>query len=273
MSQNTIFSTMAGWTLASLLLAFAGPAALASPQSSTYSLGEIGRNSSFPTLSADGRYVAYATPLSSPRGNIFVYDRISGSNVQADLTATGMPSKGLNTNSPIISADGRYVVFRSMAADMGLSDNKTGVFLYDRLNNVTRTIYIGILTNTPHRSLGISSDGRYVAYRALSAPTSIESTIYIYDTVNNNTQPITTTHALVGNHEAIYISDDGRHVSYMGRLSAPSAAHILVHDRLDGTTQTLSGAWSFSMSADGKAISFVASAKLLPGDTGTRRNV
>ncbi|CAN7163344.1 hypothetical protein LJR289_000189 [Pseudoduganella sp. LjRoot289] len=294
MARSTItLFFLTRWFATALLLGLTAPAVLASPAATTYALGEInhkpgGGATSLPTLSGDGRYVAYINFTYTQQGNAFVYDRVSGTNVQADLTSAGLPSTGGNTSSPVVSADGHYVVFRSLAHDMGLTGTEGGIFLYDRINNITKPIYKGNPIGNPYRSLGISSDGHYVVYRALTAFGSTTSIIYVYDTVQNTTQAVDTTHALTAPFVALYISDDGRYVGYMGRVAVPSPGpvNLLLHDRVTGATELLNvnsagqrenqrdGTQSFSMSANGKAISFVStSSNLVPGDTGTNRDI
>lgn len=74
-----------------------------------------------PSISADGRYVAFesqATNLVSEntngRNNIFVHDRQTGETNLVSVGLAGMPDQG-GSYTPAISADGRYVAFASEA--------------------------------------------------------------------------------------------------------------------------------------------------------------
>lgn len=264
---------------AGLLLALASSFALASPAPVTVPVAEAlpngatGGSSAYTSVSEDGRYIAYVTTTRSPKGNIFVTDRMTGTSVQADLTAAGLPSAGSYTSSPVISADGRYVAFRTLATDMGISNNQSGYFIFDRITNITKPIYIGNALNTPLRSLAISADGRYVAYRAHIASGDIESNIYVYDRISGTSESVTTTHT-VGN-SFIQISDDGRYIGYVGQVRWPGIgpSNVLLHDRVTGVTEMIEvgstqGMW---MSADGSVLAFVTGTNMLPGDiTGTQ---
>jgi len=73
--------------------------------------------SSYTSLSADGRYVAFisaATNLvsgdSNAKTDVFVHDRAAHTTVRASVSNTGAQSGGASTN-PVISGDGRYVSF------------------------------------------------------------------------------------------------------------------------------------------------------------------
>lgn len=96
--------------------------------------------SSAPTLSADGRYVAFqsfATNLVTGDTNaevdIFVRDRSLGTTERVSVTSAGAQAAG-GSDSASISADGRYVAFRSSATDLVAGDTNalSDVFVHDR---------------------------------------------------------------------------------------------------------------------------------------------
>jgi Tol biopolymer transport system component len=66
-----------------------------------------------PSVSADGRYVAYADDT-----NIFVVDVDSGAKVCASLSTNGTPLQDGTSTSPILSANGRRVAFLSTATSL-----------------------------------------------------------------------------------------------------------------------------------------------------------
>src|SRR5205085_2366703 len=100
-----------------------------------------------PVFSADGYWIAYAsgsTTIVSGQTDtnadydIFLFDRAAGTNLlvshrPGDPTATG---NAISYN-PCVSADGRFVSYRSEATDLvvGQEDTNTfqDVFLFDRL--------------------------------------------------------------------------------------------------------------------------------------------
>jgi Tol biopolymer transport system component len=76
-----------------------------------------------PSISADGRFVAFAsTAPNLVRGDnngvpdVFVRDRRTGVTTRVSVSSTGAEANGPSGN-PSISGDGRYVVFESQATN------------------------------------------------------------------------------------------------------------------------------------------------------------
>src|SRR6185295_18449305 len=105
-------------------------------------------------LSADGRFLVFASNatdlipgLTDTNGtfDIFVYDRDTGALTLVSRSA-GSPSLTADARSfrPLISADGRFIVFGSSATDLvaGQIDasNTYDVFLHDRITGVTSLV-------------------------------------------------------------------------------------------------------------------------------------
>ncbi len=79
-----------------------------------------------PSLSADGRYVAYDSVANNlvqantgNRSMIYVFDITTGSTVLISRNAAGLPANG-NCYNPSLSATGRFVAFESIASDFDL---------------------------------------------------------------------------------------------------------------------------------------------------------
>jgi Tol biopolymer transport system component len=93
-----------------------------------------------PSLSADGRWVAFESEASNLVANdtnkvrdIFVYDRQTGATERVSLASNGIQSNG-ESNSPRISANGRWVAFVSWANNLVTADTNdwSDIFVYDR---------------------------------------------------------------------------------------------------------------------------------------------
>ncbi|MCI0394434.1 MAG: hypothetical protein L0322_05800, partial [Chloroflexi bacterium] len=103
--------------------------------------GEVGNMpSEYPTLSADGRYLAFhskASNLAPNDGNnardIFIYNRLSETLTLISRTPAGQSSSG-DSAFPDFSADGRIVAFHSIAGDLiaGDSNGTLDIYVYDQ---------------------------------------------------------------------------------------------------------------------------------------------
>ncbi|HJR81383.1 MAG TPA: choice-of-anchor Q domain-containing protein, partial [Anaerolineales bacterium] len=105
-----------------------------------------------PSISADGRYVAfesYATNLVQDDTNgtmdIFVHDRETGITTRVSVDSNAVEANSSSIN-PSISANGRYVVFSSLATNLvsGDTNGETGsdIFIHDMQTGVTKRVSV-----------------------------------------------------------------------------------------------------------------------------------
>ena len=131
--------------------------------------------SEFPSISVDGRYVAFrsaAYDLVDDDFNwewdIFVRDLALGVTVRASVSADGGDAES-DSFSPSISADGRYVAFLSRARDLipGGANRQNNVFVRDMLMGETELATVswdGGGADAGSWAPRISGDGRHVAF-------------------------------------------------------------------------------------------------------------
>jgi TolB protein len=132
-------------------------------------------NSLLPSLSADGRFVAFASTASldgesTRERRIYVRDLDARTTVRVSRAARGGRPDS-DCSLPSISADGRYVVYTSEATNIASHDGNRGtdVFLVDRATNVTVMVSRaadGFSSNGTSLNGVISGDGRYVAFQS-----------------------------------------------------------------------------------------------------------
>jgi Tol biopolymer transport system component len=137
-------------------------------------------------LSTHGRYVAFESAASNlvpgdtnHLPDVFVRDQKSGRTTRVSVTSRGKQATGRRysngSNTPSISADGRYVVFHSDTANLVPGDtNRTfDIFAHDRLTGKTKRVSVGNAGQQANgESLGaltISPNGRYVAFSSLAS--------------------------------------------------------------------------------------------------------
>jgi Tol biopolymer transport system component len=132
--------------------------------------------SSDPSISADGRYVAFHSygrlVDNAIGGTVYVRDRQTGTTELASVTPDGSPPNQ-NSLSPNISADGCCVVFISAARNLVVpndTDSRWDVFVRDRVAGNTQKVTVAFDGGQANQStIGfpvISANGRYVAFNS-----------------------------------------------------------------------------------------------------------
>lgn len=140
------------------------------------------RGSASPAISGDGRWIAFvsgATTLvpndTNGSADIFVYERTTATVSRVSLSSSGGQANASST-APAISADGRIVVFQSLASNLVRGDtngsldplvNRYDVFIHDRQSGATRRINIDSKSRQVAGDSGspaVSADGRVIAF-------------------------------------------------------------------------------------------------------------
>jgi len=274
------------------------PAGLAIERVSVNSSGTEGDDeSSYPSMSADGRYVAFASvvDLVSDDTNlvwdIFVRDRQSGAVQRVSVDASGNQGNSDSVN-PSISADGRYVAFESDATNLVAGDGNAfkDIFVYDRQSGTIERVSVdsdGAEADGPSLRCSLSADGRYVAFMSGAADLVDDDTnpvydIFVYDRQNDSIERVSVDSAGAQADdfsEIPTISADGRYVAFRSNATNLVAGDtngtfdVFVHDRQSGTTERVSvdssenqvgGMSGFvSLSADGRYVAFESFATTL----------
>lgn len=134
-----------------------------------------------PTISDDGRYVAFASSASNlvagdtnGKRDIFVRDRDSGTTTRVSVDSLGNEANDRSPDQygdapPLISGDGRYVAFVSAASNLvdGDTNDEDDVFVHDRVTGTTERVSVGTGGGQGARASAnpsMSSDGRFVLF-------------------------------------------------------------------------------------------------------------
>jgi len=271
-----------------------------------------------PVLSADGRYVAFWSDASNLVANdtngtydVFVRDRRLGTTERVSIATGGAQGNG-GSRSPSISADGRYVAFASLAANLVAGDtNARGdVFVRDLRNQTTERVSVvsggrqgngdsGIDSYGTALGVSISADGRWVAFTSAASnlvpgdENGGYSDVYVHDREGGTTELVSVdSRGVQGNASSFgpAISDDGRCVAFASFATnfVSGDTHlrgdVYVHDRRSGATDLMSVATSGapgnsdsfdpSISADGRFVAFDShSNNLISSDTNQATDV
>jgi len=304
--------------LAMLLVALLGVPAAAAPGDiaacSTNAAGTFGDNNSFvPSISADGRYVAFesgATNLilgdTNTNVDIFRKDLLTQEVVRCSTNATGGQVTGGDSGWPSISADGRYVAFESAATDIVGASAAFRIHVYrkDLLTGAVErcTLGIGAEADSDSGYASMTPDGRYVSFRSFATnlvpgDTNGIADIFRFDVSTKATVRCSTNAAggqvtdvgLTGSTRPS-INASGRYVAFQSQCTdivpgiTPGRRHVY---RKDLNTQAIvmcssssagteGGANSAraSISGEGRFVAFYSDAtNLVTDDTNTFRDI
>lgn len=149
-------------------------------------------DSESPATSQDGKFTAYVSSAANlvtgdtnGVADIFVFERDANLTTRVSVSSAALQADGASAQ-PVISGDGRYVVFRSEATNLVTGDTNavSDIFLHDRQTGATTLLSSGLsalpadgASTTPD----ISSDGRYVVFASAASNLVIGDTNAVSD--------------------------------------------------------------------------------------------
>jgi len=259
--------------------------------------------SSQPSISADGRFVAFYSDASNlvpgdtnNLADIFVRDLLTNTTTRVSVDSAGNQGN-LVSSDPSISANGRFVAFQSQGSNLvpGDTNNTNDIFVRDLLTNTTTRVSVdsaGNQANSDSYYPSISADGRFVAFGSNSSnlvpgDPNNRFEIFVRDLSTNTTTRVSVDSAgNLGNGYSYTpsISADGRFVAFYSDASnlvpadTNNSPDVLVRDLSTNTTTRVSvdsagnlgngDSYLPSISADGRFVAFYSDASnLAPGDT------
>lgn len=267
-SVRALASALCGILLWALVVCTASAAKndtlLVSRASGPHGKGGVG-DSSEPSISADGRFIAFMSTAVNldpdDRGepgtfyNVFVRDIVDNKTTLVDR-ASGAKGRLADYPAldPAISADGRYVAFDTIASNLvsGMDPENDTSHIYVRDLKTKRTKLVsrasgsgGALANGDSKSASISGDGRYIAF--LSRATNLDpqdgdqiEDVYVRD-LRSNTTSLVTRPVLGGPKRPLSMSEptisaDGRFVAFttdrsnLSQYATEGRSVVLVRD-------------------------------------------
>ncbi len=227
---------------------------------------EVDGNSIRPSISEDGRFVAFessATNLvaddTNGKADVFVHDRVTGATTRVSVASNGAEaSKG--GFDAAISGNGRFVAFTSTTSDLvGSDDNSASdVFIHDRETGVTSLVsrnVLGASGDESSRAPSVSFDGRFIAFASgatdldANGPGNDDEDIFVRDTVAGTTTCVSVNGGgVLGDLDSRdpEISQNGRYVVFTSLATnlVPGDAlgfrDVFVHDRKKHATRRVS---------------------------------
>ena len=268
------------------------------------SLGQQAWGDSFyPSLSADGRWIAFTSEAAdlvpgdtNGTRDVFLRDRLTGKTERVNLSSQGVQAN-YHSGLGSVSADGRFVCFDSWADNLVPGDTNIcyDVFVRDRLTGQTTRVSVdsaGRQGRGASYVCAITPDGRFVAFGS-DAPNLVPGDtngyrdIFVHDRRSGETRRVSVDSAgREGNRwsDSPSISADGRFVAFMSDAEdlvprdLNGREDVFVHDLRTARTTRVSVdstgnegdhiSWYPEISADGRCVTFGSLASnLVPGDT------
>ena len=224
-----------------------------------------------PTLSSDGRWVAFwsaannlADSDTNQETDCFLHDRQTHDTIRVDVGPEDVQANG-ECARPVVSGDGKLVAFESAATNLekpsvlgkSTDTNKArDVFLRDLEAGTTTRISV---TTDGKQGAGesvraaLSADGRYVAFQSdaplQSDDANKKTDVYLHDRDTSETSRVSIGPGGVEGNGGSFsptMSADGRLISYWSNASdlvsndTNKAGDVFVFDRSDGSTVRLS---------------------------------
>jgi Tol biopolymer transport system component len=258
-----------------------------------------------PSISSGGRYVVFTSlatnltsdPIPGNIRNVYLRDLEAKTTELVSVTAGGTGANG-NSTGPRVSADGRYVVFTSLATDLvlGLDDNTASdIFMRDRASGTTSRLSqttAGAVGNGASQNARMSSDGRFVVFE--SAATNLEATVdtngsmdvFLWDRNVTGLERVSLRSdggIPTGSSQNPDLSENGRFIVYDSQAAdmitgdAAGKTDVFIRDRQLLRTERVSVAFPFgdpnghsefaSISADGRFVAFQSQATNLTPET------
>ena len=255
-------------------------------------------------ISANGRfttYVSYARNLDPYEGEtylqVFLHDRRKGESILVSRNADGDAGNAASS-SPAISADGRFIVYESMAKNLvSQGKNLSKILLYDRLTKETTLVSRTASGETPNDDSWvpeINADGTVVTYSSrasnLDRPDNNGYTdVFRVELATGEVELISRTpdgQSGIRSSRFSSISDDGRFLAYESTAwdllpgDENEDADAFLYDHELGTTTLVNatpdggfpadteyGTSFVKIAPDGRWVAFTSDASdLVPGD-------
>jgi len=218
---------------------------------------------SAPQISADGRYAVYSSQSSTlvpgqidPTAtlDVFLFDRSTGTTTLVSHNAASPVTAGNRKSfSPVISRDGRWIVFQSDAGDLipgqGATPPAAG-FLYDRVTGTTTLLSENHISGGfSYVGAALNDDGRFVALVAQSS-----DLVVLYDRQSDAFTMVShiagSPNEAPGAAQGAVMSGDGHYVAYYstatnlvaGQTDTNGGLDVFLWDRLTDTTTLVSHA-------------------------------
>jgi Tol biopolymer transport system component len=228
--------------------------------------------STHPSISGDGRWIAFTTAATNLVGgtaafaNVMLYDRTTGALLRISNAAGSINAGNGNSEEPRLSSDGSVVVFTSGADNLVAGDGgQRDVFMYRIATATLSRVSVSVLGGDPNgtsEAAAGSAEGRFVTFTSsasnlVATDTSGHSDVFVRDTTAGLTTraSVTSGTGLEANADSRLstISSDGCAIAFLS-----NATDLVAGDNLSGSLKAFvrdrcAGSTEFASLANGGA--------------------
>ena len=213
-----------------------------------------------PAISGDGRYVAFTSSANdlvagdtNNTQDVFVRDLQTGTTILVSVSTDGIPPGRADFYSPIISMDGRYVLFHSKALNL-----EQNLFLRDLQAGTTYTLTSG--TSAQVVAASMTPDGQTIAFIGVIGASTPE--LYVWNS-QAGALVYTNINSFYQNASMVSISANGQ------KIAAASSSQLYAVDTVSNTTTVIQSSGTFlpssaglEFSGDGRFLTYAMSSNV-----------
>lgn len=255
-----------------------------------------------PEMTPDGHFIASVAQYGNKFSGIQVWDALTGTNAPVSVDLSGIVSTQSISHTPVMSPDGRFLVFLSNGPNLSGITVSNGFHLYRRDLLAGSTEVLDVNSNGvaamdfEGAEPAMSADGRWVMFSGLDTEQSrlednFAQDVFVRDVASGTTQLISRRNPTVTNAAArgasslksYSISADGRWLAFSSYANdivlddtnraedvfvcdLATGSNILVSAGADGLSARGAFSASPAISADGRFVAFVsASTNIVSG--------
>ena len=219
-----------------------------------------------PAINGDGRYVAFTSSANdlvagdtNNTQDVFVRDVQTGTTILVSVSTDGIPPGRADFYSPIISMDGRYVLFHSKALNL-----EQNLFLRDLQAGTTYTLTSG--TSVQVVAASMTPYGQNIAFIGVIGASTPE--LYVWNS-QAGALVYTNINSFYQNASMVSISANGQ------KIAAASSSQLYAVDTVSNTTTVIQSSGTFlpssaglEFSGDGRFLTYAMASNVF-----TNRNV
>jgi Tol biopolymer transport system component len=216
-----------------------------------------------PSISSNGQYVVFTSSADNlvPGGtnarNVYIRDLQAGTTALVSVSTNGVDPGNGDSFLPIISANGRYVLFHSKTSTLAAGSSSYGENLYFRdLQTGTTYVLTSAFNGIGASAVSMTPDGQSVAFIGTAVGGS--GTLFVWNSQSKALSYSSSPSIPSSPFPFVSISPNGQKLAYL----ANSPANLYVADLVANTNLTINPSGSFlshaglQFSSDGRYLTY-----------------